>query len=229
MTALTTRQRDLLNALLNAEVPLCADDLAAPLQLTSRQVKYGLRGIKQWLSQRNIDSTVIPGIGIQLNCSEDEGRLLKNDLATLPNLQLILSAGERQQLLTLVLLVLKEPKYLSELENLAEVSRTTIIKDLDVIESWLSQEGVHIIRRPNYGIEIDASEDLRQKLITMLLWGQSSFGSSLFEINYTEGLIFELHDDAACPRAEHVRAARRSAAAAFEAVRRKIIRRFNLG
>ncbi len=79
---------------------------------------------------------------------------------------------------------------LSDLVDLALVSRTTIIKDLDLIESFFNQMGLQVIRRPNYGIEIDEDEKLRQKIITMLLWGETPFGKSLFKIDHRKGLNF---------------------------------------
>jgi mannitol operon transcriptional antiterminator len=52
MTALTTRQRDILRLLLDAQAPLAAGELAQKMHLTPRQVSYGLRGLKQWLAQQ---------------------------------------------------------------------------------------------------------------------------------------------------------------------------------
>jgi len=196
MTALTTRQRDLLTALINTQAPKGTDDLAAELNLSSRQINYALKGINKWLSLRDIQLEIKAGIGIRLNCSEEQTEIIRRDLASIDHLQLILTAEERQQLLALVLLVSDEPKYLLELEKLALVSRTTIVKDLDAIEAWFNHQGMIITRRPNYGIEVSASEDLRQKLITMLLWGKTPFGKPLTKINHTHGLIFELEQDA---------------------------------
>ncbi|MBW6465095.1 MAG: PRD domain-containing protein [Brevefilum sp.] len=195
MTALTTRQRDMLTALLDAEAPITADDLAVTLNLTTRQVNYGLKGIKQWLTSRDIHLESKPGSGILLHCSKEQSTTLKTDLGSIKHLQLILSADERQQLLALDLLVTNQPKYLSEIEHLAQVSRTTVLKDLDVIEKWFAKHEIIVNRRPNYGIVVEAREDLRQKLITMLLWGESPFGKSLVKINHTQGLIFLLEKD----------------------------------
>ena len=196
MTALTTRQRDLLNILIRANNPLRIEDLAGDLDLSPREVSYGLKGIKQWLSYHHYELEVSPGVGIRLDCSEQEANTLFNDLSSIDYFQLILSARERQQLLALLLLVADDPRHLSDLEQLTQVFRTTVIKDLDSIENWFNQFRVSIIRRPNYGIEIEAEENFRQKLITMILWGDTPFGKSLTEINHTQGLIFSLEKDA---------------------------------
>jgi len=72
MTALTTRQRDLLKVLLKISSPIGAEDLAARMHLTPRQVSYSLKGVRHWLGEREIDLVVTPGVGIELHCSEDE-------------------------------------------------------------------------------------------------------------------------------------------------------------
>ena len=195
MIALTTRQRDLLNELLANAGPVSAEDLASRLDLTARQVKYDLKGIHQWLIYHDILLEVVPGVGIKLEIAEQQKQKIQNDLNSINHLQLILSAEERQQLIALLLLANDQPKFLSELKEIAQVSRTTIIKDLDIIELWFDQQGLVVVRRPNYGIEVDGTENLRQKLITMLLWGESPFGQSCVQINYTEGLIFTYQSD----------------------------------
>lgn len=195
MTALTTRQRDMLAELIKANAPMGADDLALDLHLTPREVNYGLKGIKQWLLYRDIELDVKPGVGISIHCTDEQSEALLRDLESNSNIQLILSAEERQQLLALILLVEKDPRHLTDLEQLIQVSRTTVIKDLDAVENWFNLQGVTITRRPNYGIEVVAAEDLRQKMITMLLWGATPFGKPLVEINHTEGLVFFLEND----------------------------------
>ena len=192
MSVLTTRQRDLLTMLINSDAPKGIDELAEDLNLTPREVNYGLRGIKQWLQSNDIEFEIKTGAGISLGGTKRQTESLLDDLVSINYLQLVLSVEERQQLLALYLLVTDEPKYLQELETLTQVSRTTVIKDVDNIEAWLNKNDATIARRPNYGIKIEAHEGTRQKLITMLLWGEAPFGKSLVQINYTEGLIFEL-------------------------------------
>lgn len=196
MASLTTRQRDLLQALIKAKAPTGADDLAAEMRLTSRQVSYGLKGVKRWLSQRDIELKITPGVGVKLSCSPEQSEMLRQDIASLGNMQLILSAGQRQQLLALILLVADKPMFLSDLEQLAQVSRSTVIKDLDAIDAWVSQRGMALIRRPNFGISFDGDENLRQELIAMFLWGEAPFGKPLTKITHTHGLVFSLRDDA---------------------------------
>ena len=151
MTALTTRQRDLLKVLLKANAPTAAEDLAAKTRLTPRQVNYGLKGVKHWLLPHNVELEITPGVGIVLNCSVEKKEEILQDLASIREMQLILSVGQRQQLLALILLIANNPMFLAELESLGQVSRSTIIKDLDVIAKWSRKYEMTLVRRPNFG------------------------------------------------------------------------------
>lgn len=196
MTALTTRQRDLLHRLLEADVPLPAADLADEMNLTPRQVNYGLKGLKQWLAQRHVALKITPGVGVALDCSPVQALGLRQELAIETQFQLILSVEQRQQLLALVLLDSAEPFIVYQLQQLAQVSRTTILKDLDAIDAWLHDRSLIQERRPNFGIQVLGSELHRRQALAALLWGDNPFGEPLTHLNLTDGLTFALRSDA---------------------------------
>lgn len=196
MAVITTRQRDLLKKLLDADAPMGANELAAQMQLTPRQVNYGLKGVEIWLKQRGVALEVTPGLGVEVVCSAQESDRLRQDLVSNTYMQLVLSAEQRQQLLTLVLLVAEEPMILAELKRLAQISRSTVSKDLDVIGAWVEQHGLTLIRRPNFGVFVEGSENARQEILFMLLWGETPFGKALTTINHLDGLSFLFHEDA---------------------------------
>src|SRR5690606_16414161 len=160
MTALTTRQRDLLQLLLDADQPLASNALAQRMHLTPRQVNYGLKGLKQWLeTTHHIPLNITPGVGVQLDCSQQQAQLLSRQLDKQTPFQLTLLPEQRQQLLLLLLLDAQEPLINQQLQQLLEVSRTTISSDLDAVTPWLNQHGLTLERRPNYGISVVASGD----------------------------------------------------------------------
>jgi hypothetical protein len=114
---LTTRQRDILQLLLDADRPLAAADLAKAMHLTPRQVSYGLQGLKQWLAQRQLAFKLTPSVGVELDCSAAENALLARELQTNTPVQLILKPHQRQQLLALLLLDAGEPAILQQWEQ----------------------------------------------------------------------------------------------------------------
>ncbi len=196
MTALTTRQRDLLQILLDTDHPLGTADLASRMSLTPRQVNYGLKGLKSWLEQRDVTLKVTPGVGVLLDCSQDTVASLANELTTATQFELILTAGQRQQLVALVLLDIAEPLILYQLQQFAKVSRTTILNDLDAIEAWLQDHKLILERRPNFGIQIRGSEQAQRQALAALVWGDTPFGEPTMQMTHTRGLQFLLAGDA---------------------------------
>jgi mannitol operon transcriptional antiterminator len=196
MTSLTTRQRDILQLLAESNEPLGSAELAKQMKLTSRQVNYGLKGLRVWLAQQNVTLKVTPGVGAQLLCTPEESRVLLREIATDTKFQLVLSVEERQQLIALILLVAKDPLILYQLQQLTEVSRTTILKDLEPIEAWINMHGLDLERRPNYGFSLFGSERAHRQALSAWLWGQTPLGKPVTKMAHAKGLIFELGTDA---------------------------------
>ena len=111
--------------------------------------------------------------------------------------QLVLSIEQRHQLIALTLLVADEPIILYQLQQWAQLSRTTILKDLDVIEEWLQMVDLRLNRRPNYGFELAGRKSLCVRQLAALVMGPNShLGNPLLEINYANGLTFDMGADA---------------------------------
>jgi mannitol operon transcriptional antiterminator len=196
MSALTTRQRDLLTLLLESSDPLVAASMAERLQITPRQVNYGLKGLREWLAQRDIQLSATPGVGAEIICTTEAGEALLQELLQTNHFQLVLSIEQRRQLLALTLLLSAEPLILYQLQRWAQVSRTTILKDLNVIEEWLLAAGLKLERRPNYGVEVTGPEYVQRQAIAALLWGRTQLGDSFTGLDYSAGLTFDLGADA---------------------------------
>ena len=84
MTSLTTRQRDLLHLLLDADTPMGSAELAINMQLTARQVSYDLKGLRQWLANRDVALISTPGVGVTLTCTPQQHQQLTSELVHHP-------------------------------------------------------------------------------------------------------------------------------------------------
>ena len=61
-------------------IRLVAADMADQLQLTPRQVNYGLKGLRAWLAQRDIVLNATPGVGAEIICSTEKVSVLVRNL-----------------------------------------------------------------------------------------------------------------------------------------------------
>ena len=163
MDALTTRQRDLLHSLMASNDPVGVVHLANALNLTPRQVNYSLKGLQSWLASRDIALEKTPGAGLQLGYSTEQQSRLQKELAENDDYLLVLSVEQRRQLLLLSLLTASEPLILFQLQNWMSVSRSTILKDLDVLQIWCQGHSLRLDRRPNFGVWIEGSEHIRRQ------------------------------------------------------------------
>lgn len=196
MVSLTTQQRDLIQQLLKADSPVVIAELAERLKLTPRQVSYRLKPIKTWLAQRDAVLKATPGVGIGIECTPDQRLNLLQELNSNSKFNLILTAGQRQQLFTLNLLTVNEPFILNRLGYAASVSRTTALKDLDAVEAWIQRFGLEMIRRPNYGLLLKGPELIRRQALAALLWGDTPFDDPITRMSYNQGLISSLPAEA---------------------------------
>lgn len=196
MSTLTTRQRDVLRLLIDARAAQSTASIADQLQLTPRQVNYSLKGMQRWLAQHGLDLSITPGVGAELHRSPEQQLMLVSLLESDDSYQLVLTPGQRQQLFLFQLLATDEPLILYQLQQRSQVSRTTILKDLDSAEPWLTEFDLVLERRPNYGIEVSGSEKALRQAFVALLWGDLTFGESLWGMTHMDGLVFSLRGDA---------------------------------
>ncbi len=193
---LTTRQRDLLQILINTETPVGAADLADRLQLSPRQVNYDLQRLDGWLTINNASLVVQQGVGVSLDCQDKVCQELQRKLDSEKGFQLVLTADERRQILAFNLLITHDPFIVAQFEQGLAASRSTVLKDLSLIEEWLAGYKVALERRPNYGIRLRVGELHRRSLIAQLIWGDAPFGNGLFKLDHTRGFAFSLAEDA---------------------------------
>lgn len=169
MVPLDTRCRDILILLLESSAPLASKQIAGQLDITPRMVRYSLGKIEKWLQENSARLTKAPGRGILIDASErvrrDLIRQLENPTAYPP----LLSPTERFQILTLSLLSSGQPLLVKQIKRDLNVSRTTVLKDLDVVGGWLEGYHLHLIRRPNFGCQVVGEEGDRQKAIVDFL------------------------------------------------------------
>ena len=197
MITFTTRQREILKILLDANRPIGSVELARMLHITPRQVNYSMKGVRVWLQQHGQDLRVLSGAGFAVELTPAQTQSLFQKINIHSDVQIVLSVSQRQQLLALFLLIQTEPVILAQLEQNTRVSRMTLLKDLDEIEAWLDAQEIRLIRKPHFGILVNGLEHNCQQALAELLWGEAPFSvDPVTTITHSEGLDFNLQADA---------------------------------
>lgn len=205
MLPFTTRQREILKIILDVKRPIGSVELAKRLHITPRQVNYSIKGVKIWLKQQGQNLNVLPGVGFSVNLTADQSQALVQKINVHSDVQIVLSVSQRQQLLALFLLTRAEPVILAQLEQISRVSRMTILKDLDEIETCFERQDIHLIRKPHFGIQVSGAEHGCQQALAELLWGEAAFSTDpVTRITHSDGLSFNLQEDRLLPLVGHV-------------------------
>jgi mannitol operon transcriptional antiterminator len=193
LPALTNRQRDILKILLEANKPVSSVELAQLLHLTPRQVTYSMPAIREWLKQHNEDLDTHRSAGFSLTLSRKQAVALQQEINVQSGTQIVLSISQRQQLLALFLLAKAGPFILSQLEEILQVSRMTVFKDLDEIEAWFAQGQIKLTRKPHFGVQAECTEAARQQALAKLIWGETPFSKDpIAAVTHADGLVFDL-------------------------------------
>lgn len=198
MITLTTRQRDILKIILEANRPIGSVEMARRLNLTPRQINYSIKGVRLWLNHHRQDLTITPGAGFAHSMPAEQARALLQEVSAQAAVQIVLSVSQRQQLLALFLLTYPQPAILTQLEHMTQVSRMTLLKDLDDIEAWFASQQIELVRKPNFGIQVRSSEHACQQAMAKILWNETPFSAdAITRITHADGLVFVLERDAA--------------------------------
>jgi mannitol operon transcriptional antiterminator len=193
LPTLTNRQRDILKILLEANKPISSVELAGLLHLTSRQVIYSMPAVKEWLKQYNEELYIHPGLGFSITTTRKQALVLQHEIDFHSSTQIVLSISQRQQLLALFLLIKPGPFILSQLENILQVSRMTVSKDLDEVEAWFSKEQIKLTRKPHFGVQASCTEPARKQAMAKVIWGETPFSKDpITEVTHADGLVFHL-------------------------------------
>jgi mannitol operon transcriptional antiterminator len=165
-----TISKNILILLARSQSPVAAQQIADEFGVTSRIVHYRLSQVELWLEARGIHLVKKPGEGIFLALDNRERQDLLKALTTMPVGAIFLTPTERLQILILTLIFSSQPMVIKQFEQKLNVSRTTILKDLETIDQWLSAHDLILSRRPNFGcIVIGSERQLRAAMVDALM------------------------------------------------------------
>lgn len=161
---LSSREKKIINAILNANYGITIKEIAERLDVSKRTVLREMPGVYQWFDQYNIEVDRSTNQGIVVKASFEELKILKNSLHEEKVIQYY---NKKERLLYIIteLLDSKEPLKLAYFASVLAVSEATISHDLNELSTQLEHYDLLLHRKQGYGIEITGQERNKRKAL----------------------------------------------------------------
>jgi mannitol operon transcriptional antiterminator len=158
MILFTKRQRDILTFLVNEPEVVTIKQLMAAFGVAERTIRYDLEWLESGLKERRIGLLKTAQHGIQLDFSAADGNQesLINEINQFWHR--ILTATERRFFILLYLLLSPQEITLQQMADRLNVSKNTVVSDIDVVDGLLKANGLQLVRRAHHGFSLSGSE-----------------------------------------------------------------------
>ncbi len=167
--AANKRERQLLIYLVEMSEPVTIKKLAEKENVSVRTIKYDLDDIREWLNERKQVLYSKRSQGIWMNISSSDRIKLKSELMDVNRFEIFADQSLRIKRLLIMLLVTKEAITGMKMANALDVSKDTIMNDLDVLENIFLKEGLTLNRQARKGFWITGEERLVRLTIEEIL------------------------------------------------------------
>jgi len=163
----SSRQAKILSICLLKDEYVTYQEISEQLQISSRTIMRELQIVKDSLQSKNLQILSKKGKGIKIIGSDEDKQ---NFIMDIQGSKIdYMDKEERQELLCLELLRTKEIQKLFYYSNKFQVSEATISHDLDDLEPFFKKFHIQLIRRPGFGVGIEADEtEIRQAISTII-------------------------------------------------------------
>jgi transcriptional antiterminator/mannitol/fructose-specific phosphotransferase system IIA component (Ntr-type) len=172
MNLLTKRQRDILALLVKEQEFVTVKKIAAAFAVAERTIRYDLEWIENGLKEKNIKLVKKPQFGVKIDFLES-GIRRESILSELNQIyQRVLSVAERQFFILLYLLMEHKEITMQQIADYLNVSKNTIVADIEAVDNLLGTSGLKLERKAHYGIYLAGSEkNIRSFYIKKILEG----------------------------------------------------------
>jgi mannitol operon transcriptional antiterminator len=173
---LTTRQYEILAFVLQTDDFVTISSIAGRFRLSTRTVQRELDTIDGYLGKDDRLIEKKTGYGIRFRGKEADRQRILGCINSLPNLRPVYSQQERVTAILLALLMEGEPRKIHTFTRSLGISETTVGTDLNFCESWLTENGIALIRKPGVGVYVDANEWQRRQALVRLYYDHTGGG-----------------------------------------------------
>lgn len=194
---LSTRQRDILLALLRSDGPITLTRLAHHSRINPRMVRYTLNTVEAWLRLNQTKVIRRPGFGIYIDLPKARRNQLIRAIERMGDFDLVLTSQQRSRAILLYVLVNPKAVTATELARQLEVSRSTIFRDFRNVEQWLGKYGLTLQRSERAGVLCQGSEAVRRFALCQLIHDELGsknwvgLSEELHELSLSEGSVMD--------------------------------------
>lgn len=165
---ISPRMQQILIVLLYEEDPIAINKLAEKIGISKRTIQRELVYIDRVLKDLPLNFASKTGKGVWLEGTREEKQALLQELSK-GNTYDASNREERRKRLTLEILKDKGLKKIYYYSSLFDVSESTIGSDLKVIEKWLEEYDLKVVRKPGSGVEIQGQERNYRRAIRVFI------------------------------------------------------------
>lgn len=166
---LTTRELKLVNKLLKAKNPVRIKDLSSLFQVSTRTIKYDLENVKVWFKDYHVDFHSQSHKGIWIQCDDAKRQELLNEHSQAESKNPYPDQTVRIRKIIRLMLLANDYITASDLAEELDVSRNTILNDLNQVEPYVERWGVSLERKKRTGYKLLGEELVIRLLFQYLL------------------------------------------------------------
>lgn len=156
---ITSRQKEIILMLAQNPInkPITISTIANELELSSRTVLRDMASVEKWLDENDFDFIKKPGVGLILNETLENQKLIK-ELLEEEKIEKEYSKEERKVFILSELLSSNEPIKAFYFTKNLKISEGTLNNDLIIASEWISKFSLEITKKPGLGIYIEGNE-----------------------------------------------------------------------
>lgn len=169
MITLNYRRFYIMEQLLNEQQPLKIPDLSQKLKCSERSIRYDLKIIDTWLTNHGLSTiTQKHAEGVFYYYNKEEKQTILLEMNAITSFEYEFNRKERVGLINLILLTSTHTLTIKKIEQLFQMSRGTILADLEVVEKKLAKYKLVFKRQRGLGIWIEGPEVNRRQMLIHL-------------------------------------------------------------
>ena len=165
---ITPRMKQILQALLEEKEPISIKHLAEKTGISKRTVQRELESVNDVLLPYGMEFASKTGVGVWLAGDEAARAGLLAEAASSDEYAAS-SKEDRRKRLVLEILREKTLRKLYYYSRKFGVSEATISTDLEAVETWLSHQGLSMVRKPGSAIEVEGTEENYRRAIRFFI------------------------------------------------------------